>query len=131
MTIHKLYEYAIAVIAFLVLILGCLSFFLIENYQHVHTTRGVHIFELIQQGKIPLTADDAKSISSWMTFDFINRVFKLPAAYLQSSLNITDAKYPNMPLWGYARAHGLDEATFVSEVQADVGAYLNTQTKTP
>mgnify|MGYP001558754859 FL=1 len=45
---------------------------------------------------LPLTEVD--SIMEWMTFDYINRVFNLPADYLKTELAVTDPKYPKITI---------------------------------
>ncbi len=54
------------------------------------------------------TTQKLSDIRPWMTFDYINVVFKLPTDYLQNKLNITDYRYPNIRVDRYALHHGLN-----------------------
>jgi hypothetical protein len=70
--------------------------------------------------------DDSVTVSDiepWMTFYYINTVFKLPPSYLKDSFDITDLKYPNISLVKYARDHRLARFDFVSQVQKVVSIY--------
>ncbi len=42
------------------------------------------------------------NIRPWMTFDYLNTVFKLPSDYFKNKLSITDFKYPNIRIDHYA-----------------------------
>ncbi|MCL4405366.1 MAG: hypothetical protein M1361_02360 [Patescibacteria group bacterium] len=71
-----------------------------------------------------LTADDVSLITSWMTFDYINRLFKLPEDYLKTSLSVSDSRYPQMSVYAYAKASHTSTATSVAEVSSAVRDYL-------
>lgn len=62
-------------------------------------------------------------IESWMTFAYINFVFKLPTNYLQSDLQLFDSRYPNIQIRRYARMNHLDEAELVKNVQNAVTSF--------
>ena len=130
MNISKAHKYVLAVMVILLAVLVYLCFLLVHEYKDIRATevsRG-HSFQLAHRTVRTLTAADTKNITSWMTFDFINRVFHVPADYLQNTLQITDIKYPGISLGVYARNHALDEVTFMGQVQTEVAAYLNSQT---
>ena len=74
--------------------------------------------------KRPVTADDARYITSWMTFDYVNRVFHLPTLYLQNSLNINDSHYPNLTINEAAGLSGQPGVTYLIKVQEAVRQYL-------
>ena len=63
-------------------------------------------------------------IQSWMTFNYINKVFKLPTNYLKNTLNISDSRYPNIPLEDYAEKAKIKTADFTTKVQDAVHSYL-------
>ncbi|HUO75336.1 MAG TPA: hypothetical protein VMU12_00210 [Candidatus Paceibacterota bacterium] len=63
----------------------------------------------------PLTVNDIGVIQSWMTFDYVNRIFALPADQLKTALKITDARYPHLRL-----------GTYTSDVKDAVKSYLTT-----
>jgi UDP-glucose 6-dehydrogenase len=62
-------------------------------------------------------------IQPWMTFEYINKVFKLPPEYLRGKMSIQDASYPRMTLMGYAKRHQLNAAQFVNSVKDAVIKY--------
>ncbi len=80
------------------------------TYTREGTTRVYH----------PITVN---SIRSWMTFDYLNVVFKLPKNYLQNVLDITDPRYPNMRIDYYVKRHGLSSSAFVQAVQVAIINY--------
>lgn len=62
------------------------------------------------------------TIGDWMTFDYLNAVFKLPPEYLQTALGIQDSRYPNISLRQYAQNHAIDEDIFLGQVQKALAA---------
>ncbi len=91
-----------------------------------YETHQIKIYEreyLKEQAKHPgkvMTIDDIKS---WMTFSYINFVFKLPTNYLLQKLSIFDFRYPNIHIERYAKMHNLDQAEFLLQVKQAVSAY--------
>ncbi len=75
----------------------------------------------------PLTSTDVTMIQSWMTFDYINNTFHLPANFLETQLTITDAHYPYISLSKYARTNKINSVTFLGEVQDAVRSFLTAQ----
>ena len=73
----------------------------------------------------PLDVGQVGVIRSWMTFDYINRIFGLPKGYLATQLNISDPRYPNITLGNYASANTVDAAETVLSVQSAVAKYFN------
>ena len=62
-------------------------------------------------------------IQSWMTFNYLNFIFKLPPSYLQNYFQISDPHYPNAQIGRYARVHKLDSVQFVKNIQSAVSSY--------
>lgn len=83
-----------------------------EMYLSMHHGQIVH-----QNINVP------EDIQSWMTFAYINFVFKLPTSYLQGTLHISDPRYPNVQIRRYARDTNLDELQLTISVQHVVSAY--------
>ena len=112
----------IAIIA--IIILGVL---LVQQYQNIQRLNYISIhrqsFFRSLHGSGPLTATNASSTQSWMTFDYINRVFGLPATYMQTTLGITDNHYPRLTIAGYAKNDGLSATTTLTKVQEAIRAY--------
>jgi hypothetical protein len=67
-----------------------------------------------------LTKPDVASISDWMTFDYLNLVFKLPPTYLKDYLGVTDARYPRLSIRRYAATRQLSPSIAVQGVQAAI-----------
>lgn len=66
---------------------------------------------------------DINDIDTWMTFDYINTVFKLPPSYLKTALSVQDPHYPNIHIARYARNNRLDAETALQKVRSAVAAY--------
>ena len=80
-------------------ILSC-ALFVFRSYQrHALWFPGQHF----PQRAHPLVPED---IQLWMTFEYINFVFKLPPEYLRQELSIEDSRYPHITL---GRLSGRDE----------------------
>ncbi len=62
-------------------------------------------------------------IQDWMTFRYINSVFRLPPQYLSQTLKISDSYYPNLVISTYAASHQLNAAQFLASVKQAVTAY--------
>ncbi len=71
------------------------------------------------------TKNDLGRVQSWLTFDYLNFVFRLPPTYLESQLPAPDSKYPNISIEAYADRHKLDHLKFLEEVRSAIGNYLN------
>ena len=63
------------------------------------------------------------NIKVWMTFDYLNTIFKLDPIYLQKTLNINDLKYPNIRIDHYARNHGLNSFSLLDSIQKSITNY--------
>ena len=74
-----------------------------------------------------LNVHDINTIKPWMTFDYINKVFKLPSDYLKSALSISNPGYPNISLGSYAKGKNINETDFVTKVQEALHNYLSPQ----
>lgn len=68
--------------------------------------------------------NDVNFIESWMTFKYINVIFKIPEEYLKTKLYIVDKKYPNIPLWKYARNSKIENTIFLNQVKELVLEYI-------
>lgn len=71
-----------------------------------------------------LTDKNTDLISQWMTFDYVNRIFNLPADYLKNTLAISDTNYPRIPISRYEKDHKLDTTQFLAEVKKTVADYF-------
>ncbi|MDD2565782.1 MAG: hypothetical protein PHZ26_04400 [Candidatus Gracilibacteria bacterium] len=68
--------------------------------------------------------NDVNFIESWMTFKYINVIFKIPEEYLKTKLYIVDKKYPNIPLGKYARNSKIENTIFLNQVKELVLEYI-------
>jgi len=78
-----------------------------------------------QHGKIFYTPDAIaiQDIAPWMTFGYINFIFKLPPNYLEAKLHLSTGRYPNMQLTRYARMNNLNIVQLVQNVRQAVSEY--------
>ena len=90
---------------------------LIESYRN-------KIQNIIKQNHAPLTSTNINLIDTWMTFSYINLIFKLPSNYFKDNLNILDKRYPNISLRGYIKNNKLDRTTFINNVKNTVEKYF-------
>jgi hypothetical protein len=90
-------------------------------------THELHVSEILSH-HAPLAPGDADTIRSWMTFNYVNKLFALPPNYLEMQLQINDAHYPQLTIAGYASAAHLDATTFLASVENAVRDYA---TSTP
>jgi hypothetical protein len=107
--------------------LGVLIVFLVANYlslrrEQLINTRHIAFSELLEHHG-PLPVSDAGIIRSWMTFDYVNKLFALPPSYLQTQLQITNTHYPKLTISSYEKSANLDAATFLMEVEGAVRSY--------
>ena len=108
----------VLVVSMLLLILALVFF-----YKPFYLYRPAHRFWSTHSHRT-LGVNDVNMIQSWMTFNYINKVFKLPTNYLKNILNISDSRYPNIPLEDYAEKAKIKTADFTTKVQDAVHSYL-------
>lgn len=129
--IHKDLKYwAWGIVAILSVTLIFLCFQLVRVYRHnaraetVSTERAT--FTTLLSHHAPLTAANTSYIQTWMTFDYVNTIYKLPPIYLQNALSITDTHYPHISITRYARENKMTSVAFLDQVKTAVGAYGTT-----
>jgi hypothetical protein len=64
-----------------------------------------------------------EEIEPWMTFAYINFVFKLPDEYLKMKLGISLDRYPNIQIARYIRLTHADTVYFLTSLRRAVGEY--------
>jgi hypothetical protein len=109
--------YLKVLLGILAVALVALLFFLGLNYRSARLEIGV------ARRSAPQTRIEAANIESLMTFDYINKVFKLPPDYLKERLAIADVRYPRLSLRAYIRAGHLDNAWFIAQTIDAVRSY--------
>ena len=80
----------------------------------------MHLFGL-HHNVAPLS--DPSLIQSWMTYDYIGHVYRLPPDYLKTTLNITDPRYPHVTIIESSGAQHEDSAVLTAQVKKAVGNY--------
>jgi hypothetical protein len=73
------------------------------------------------------SALEPAAIATWMTFDYLNMVFKMPPDYLKNELNITDARYPRLTIKRMATDRKANAALILTGVKAAVENFLSVQ----
>lgn len=115
---RKIIEY---LIIFAAVILIVLIIVFVLNYLSLRRADFINQRELrfnnFLRNRGPLTASDVGIISSWMTFDYINKIFNIPADYLKNRLAISDGRYPRISLKTYAREKNSDVVDVLTEVR--------------
>jgi hypothetical protein len=79
-----------------------------------------HVFNRPSGNQPPLTVE---KIQPWMTFDYLNHVFNLPADYLKNQLHIQDPHYPNVSLTRYAKQQGTSVSELLKSVQQAIRSH--------
>lgn len=122
--IHK--RQVLLVTGVLLLVLIALALIFVRDYKQVSPARVINRDRLSQlvRDHIVLGANDVGEIAPWMTFEYINHVFVLPADYLASALHISDSQYPRLAISAYAKKNNFKEDVFTSEVQNAVKNYF-------
>lgn len=70
----------------------------------------------------PITISD---IRVWMTFDYLNVIFKLDHLYLKNTLVITNSKYPNISIEAYARRNRINPQVLLHNIKQAIINYPN------
>ena len=70
-------------------------------------------------------------VEPWMTFSYLNVVFKLPGSYLQKSLLISDKRYPNISIRSYAGSSHETTTQAIEKIQQAILTFKHQPTSTP
>ena len=122
------------IITIVLMVIIILSFYYsYHEYSHIQrrnliATYRSKITTIINRNHSALSAKDVSYISSWMTFDYINKIFKLPPAYLKQTMAINNPTYPLITINQYARRTAMNNASLVKIVQDNVSAYFASST---
>jgi hypothetical protein len=111
----------------IVLILLCMFSFVwfIGTYNTLHRSGELIADYSIRKGHPTRLSHSVSvnSINTWMTFDYINVIFKLPKNYLQTTFNITDPRYPNIRVGNYIKQHNLNLREFMNSLELAITNY--------
>lgn len=117
----------------LVLLVGVLAYTLWQittefaGLRRSGAVRGNHRFFGQAQ---PMGQSQVNYIQGWMTFRYVNQVFSLPAGYLQTELNISDSKYPNITINSLAKEQNKSAAAELLLVQQKIKNYFSPRPQT-
>ncbi len=127
-TPEKIMQYLKYAIIALIVIVVILAGFLIWNYTALERAQIINAREMRLSALVhahgPLTANDVGLIRPWMTFDYINTLYKVPLDYLKTQLSITDPSYPRLSLSGYAEYDATSTTAVLGVVEHSLAAYL-------
>jgi hypothetical protein len=116
------------IIAGLGVILAVLLFFFVQQYQNLRRASIVSTHESWLMNALKnhphLTANDTNVIRTWMTFDYLNRLFALPSAYLKTQFAISDPAYPKLTINTFAKEIKQPASSTLIEIQDAVRQYL-------
>ncbi len=130
---HRLERYIrYALIIFAVVLLALVVFF-VAQYESLRRAQLINArhFEMSQllAHHAPLPTSDAGTVvRSWMTFQYLNKIFALPTDYLKTQLQISSASYPRLTISSYVKTANFNEATFISRVDAAIENFVATTT---
>jgi hypothetical protein len=97
----------------------------VDHLDHVLDMKSQSLITKIHTMKRPATANDAILIQGWMTFDYVNHLFALPANYLQTSIIIMDRRYPQLSIAEYAEDTHTRQTIVLEQVQTAVRNYFS------
>ena len=75
----------------------------------------------------PYNEISVNNITTWMTFDYINVVFRLDPFYLKNILMINDPRYPNIQIERYAKNHNMNSQFLLNNIRQAIINYPNSR----
>jgi hypothetical protein len=91
------------------------------NFRVIHSNR---LAQMINKNHKTLTSNEVGMIQGWMTFDYVNVLFKLPKNYLKDSLKINNSAYPKIIINRYAKSIGTSTNAFIGDLRSSVFDYF-------
>jgi hypothetical protein len=119
-----------AIIVFMIVVLLLLCAVLVRGVRRaggISRSTSFSAFLSARRTRGTLPVADSDLIRSWMTFDYINQLFGLPANYLKTGLKISDSRYPNLALSEYSESLSTSSAAFLNTVRQAVLDSTTTQ----
>jgi hypothetical protein len=117
----------IGIIVVLVAVLCALGYSFWREYQHLSHMQALSDarlkFSSLIQGH-PVGTADIAYIAPWMTFDYINNIFKLPPDYLKKKLALNDTRYPRLSIAHLGRDNQIDPLTLTMSVKAAITQFV-------
>ncbi|MEI6660135.1 MAG: hypothetical protein WCK91_01790 [bacterium] len=126
---HKVIKtnYARIIIGVLIALLLFLCWLLVKEYNHVRKIEDINSYKDLVENlrhKVPLSEKDVDIVMPWMTFNYLNSIFKLPAGYLKDNLNISNTRYPNVSISKYVKLAKIDQGVFIDSVKSSIAVYF-------
>ena len=110
---EKVFRKNIIVFFVLVCLLILSSVYFIHSLELSYNSGELKIHHKNQE----ILSNEVASIHTWMTFDYVNVVFKLPPDYLKDRLSIIDPRYPNIRIDRYAMKQGESKQQLLYTIQ--------------
>jgi hypothetical protein len=130
-SVPKTGKYIKYAIIFLAIVMVVLFVFFVRQYIALRRANVVSARESWLSAAIknhgPATVNDVNFIRSWMTFDYINKLFNIPSDYLKTHFSIMDGRYPNLSISEYAGDGHLNKNAVTGEVINAIRDYLTNQ----
>ena len=125
---HRLARVVEWIAIVLAIVLAVLVVFLVRGYlvlrhEQVLNAREASLNNVLKAHG-PLNGNDVDIIQTWMTFDYLNRIFDLPETYLQTALPVADAHYPHLSINSYAHGANITSAAALANVQSAIKNYF-------
>jgi len=115
-----------AFIILLVVLLVVFSFFLVKSIWSIRRAGIMNQHKTLTEFFLnhKTSINDVNYIENWMTFHYINFIFKIPENYFKDTLYIDDVRYPNIPLWKYTKEKNIDPLSFLNQVKNALTKFL-------
>ncbi len=116
------------VLALLVAVVAITLYQTVNNFETLRLRGNIQPRRRHNQARLAANPDQ---IQGWMTFRYINLVFRLPPDYLKTQLIISDTRYPNLLLGSAAKEQKISSAQIIAKTIAAVKNYLSAPPKPP
>ena len=122
---RRLIDWLIAIVG---VALAVLLFFFVQQYRTLRRESLINAREAFLAATFrdhaPVTSSDASNIRTWMTFDYVNKLFSLPLNYLKSTLSISSTAYPKLTIGAFAKQTHANASSTLVNIQSAVRQYL-------
>ena len=117
--IKKLWSWLLLLVGIIIIAIFSWLFFSTRPVANYHS---LPVPSLRRQNQAVIVRDP-KLIETWMTFDYLNKIFDLPTNYLQTALAITDPHYPFLTIRHYVRLQKLEATSTLVLIKEIVTKY--------
>jgi hypothetical protein len=130
-SVAKTGQYIKYAIVFLAIVIVVLSVFFFRQYVALRRANIISARESWLSTAIKnhghATVNDVDFVRSWMTFDYLDKLFNLPPDYLKTRFSIMDNRYPKLSISEYAGSSHLNKNMVTSEIIGAIRDYLTNQ----